>query len=135
MSTPRRMMQAVQWDGSDYPDCLSITQVEVRSHHRAGHWTSHWTGRLYAFEYPELTLSFAPDVFVDISEQVERKRQSLRCFQVHIDSNFKGDLETYESSFLGTNRYWGLESGALYAEAYKQVKIHEVHTKAVKHLL
>jgi len=34
-----------------------------------------------------------------------------------------------------TNRYWGLESGALYAEAYKQVKIHEVHTKAVKHLL
>jgi LmbE family N-acetylglucosaminyl deacetylase len=126
-----------------HPDLRTTGQAVIDSCFYAllvsGHWAerhpSHWTGRLYAFEYPELTLNFAPDVFVDISDQIEKKRTSLRCFQVHIDSNFKGSLDAYESCFLGTNRYWGLESGALYAEAYKQVKIHEVHTKAVKHLL
>jgi LmbE family N-acetylglucosaminyl deacetylase len=126
-----------------HPDLRTTGQAVIDSCFYAllvsGHWAerypSHWTGRLYAFEYPELTLNFAPDVFVDISDQIEKKRASLRCFQVHIDSNFKGDLEVYESCFLGTNRYWGLESGALYAEAYRQIKIHEVHTKAVKHLL
>jgi LmbE family N-acetylglucosaminyl deacetylase len=126
-----------------HPDLRTTGQAVVDSCFYAllvsGHWAarypSHWTGRLFAFEYPELSLHFVPDVFVDITDQLEKKRQSLRCFQVHIDSNFKGNLDIYDSCFLGTNRYWGLESGALYAEAYKQIKIHEVHTKAVRYLL
>ena len=130
------------WPQDSHPDLRVTGQAVIDCCFYAllvsGHWAekypSHWTDRLYAFEYPELSLNFVPDVFVDITDQLENKRQSLHCFQVHIDSNFKGNVEIFESCFLGTNRYWGLESGALYAEAYKQVKIHEVHTKAVKHL-
>jgi N-acetylglucosamine malate deacetylase 1 len=97
-------------------------------------FSSHWTGRLFAYEYPELSLGFSPNVFVDISNVVEKKRESILCFKVHLDSNFNSNEENFTSAFLSPNRYWGLQSGVLYAEPYQQIKIHEVHTKAVQYL-
>jgi N-acetylglucosamine malate deacetylase 1 len=104
----------------------------------SGRWVeelpSHWTSRAYGFEEPALTSDFNPSLFVDISDVVETKLKSVDCFAIHCESNFGGDYEKFHSSYLGPNRYWGIHSGVLYAEALQQIKTHEVQLKAVKYV-
>lgn len=104
----------------------------------SGRWVeelkSHWTSRAYGFEEPALTVGFDPTLFVDITDVVDVKLKSADCFAIHCESNFGGDYEKFHSSFMGPARYWGIHSGVLYAEAFQQIKTHEVMVKAVPYL-
>lgn len=105
----------------------------------SGRWVeelpSHWTSRAYGFEEPALTVGFEPTLFVDITDVVDVKLKSIDCFAIHCESNFGGDYEKFHSSYLGPARYWGIHSGVLYAEAFQQIKTHEVLLKAVPYLI
>jgi len=95
---------------------------------------SHWTSKMYGFQHPGLSLGFKPTTFVDISDVIEIKLKALDCFKIQIEANFGNDIEKWHSFVLGPNRYWGLESGVMYAEPFGQLEIHEVHNKAVSRL-
>lgn len=101
----------------------------------SGKWVeklpSHWTSKMYGFQHPGLSLGFKPTTFVDISNVIDIKIKALDCFKLQIEANFGNDLEKWRSFVLGPNRYWGLESGVMYAEPFGQLEIHEVHNKAV----
>ena len=60
----------------------------------------------------------------------ETKIKALDCFKIQIEANYDNDLEKWHSFILAPNRYWGLESGVMYAEPYGQLEIHEVHNQA-----
>jgi N-acetylglucosamine malate deacetylase 1 len=92
---------------------------------------SHWTSKLYGFQHPGLSVGFKPTTFVDISDVIDVKIQALSCFKIQIEANYGNDLEKWHSFVLSPNRYWGLESGVMYAEPFGQLEIHEVHNKAV----
>lgn len=100
----------------------------------SGPWSekypAHMMDRLYAFESPMLTVHFEPDTYVDISKAIEAKIKAIRCFDIHIKANNAGNAETKVSSVTGPNRRYGIESGVMYAEAFSQMKAHEVHTRA-----
>jgi LmbE family N-acetylglucosaminyl deacetylase len=131
------------WPNDTHPDFRETGQAAIDACFFAllvsGKWSqdrpSHWTGKAYAFEYPELSVGFEPSIFVDISDCIETKIKAIDCFAIHCEANFRGDYEKFHSSIIGPNRYWGLESGVTYAEPFAQVKIHEVHNKAGKYLL
>jgi hypothetical protein len=86
------------------------------------------------FEYPCLSVGFRADVLINIDSVMEKKAQSIRCFDAHIQANYAGNTDTYDSSILSPNRRWGLEAGCLYAEAYARIDVHEVHNKAVQYI-
>lgn len=131
------------WPKDTHPDFRETGTATVDSLFFAllvsGAWTerfpSHWTGKAYGFEYPGLSLDFTPTLLVDVTNVVETKVKSMDCFKIHVESNFGGDFDKYHSSILGPNRYWGIQSGVMYAEPYGQLHIHEVHNKAVSYLL
>jgi LmbE family N-acetylglucosaminyl deacetylase len=104
----------------------------------AGKWMerlpSHWTSKMYGFQHPGLSVGFKPTTFVDISDVIETKIKALDCFKLQIEANYGNDIEKWRSFVLGPNRYWGLESGVIYAEPFGQLEIHEVHNKAVRFL-
>ncbi|HHW47581.1 MAG TPA: PIG-L family deacetylase [Clostridiaceae bacterium] len=131
------------WPNDTHPDFretgLAVIDACFYALLVAGVWAekypSHMVSKLYSFETPMLSVGFEPDVFVDISDVVELKTKSMEIFKIHIDVNAKGSNEIWNSSVLGANRRWGTECGVMYAEPYKQIKIHEVHNRAVKCLL
>jgi LmbE family N-acetylglucosaminyl deacetylase len=104
----------------------------------AGRWVekypSHWTKKLYAFQHPGLSVNFKPTTFIDISDILDVKTRAMDCFKIQIECNFGNDLEKWHSFILGPNRYWGVESGCMYAEPYAQMEIHEVHNNASSYL-
>jgi LmbE family N-acetylglucosaminyl deacetylase len=82
-----------------------------------------------------LSIGFEPTTFVDITDCIEAKVKAIDCFAIHCEWHYGGDYERFRESYVSANRYWGLKSGVRYAEAFAQLKIHEVHNKAVTHLL
>jgi LmbE family N-acetylglucosaminyl deacetylase len=105
----------------------------------SGRWVeklpSHWTSKMYGFQHPGVSLGFKATTFVDISDVVETKIKAMDCFELQIEANFDNNIEKWRSFILAPNRYWGLESGVMYAEPYGQLEIHEVHNKAVEFLV
>ena len=105
----------------------------------AGRWMeklpSHWTSKMYGFQHPGLSLGFNPTTFVNISDVLVIKTKALDCFKIQIEANFGNDIEKWRSFILGPNRYWGLESGVMYAEPFGLLEIHEVHNKAMDFLV
>jgi LmbE family N-acetylglucosaminyl deacetylase len=103
-----------------------------------GRWAaelpSHWTSRAYAFEEPCLTVGFEPTTYVDVTNVLDVKLKSIDCFAIHCEANYGGDYEKFHSSYLGPARLHGMHSGVVYAEAFQQLKTHEVHTKALDYL-
>jgi LmbE family N-acetylglucosaminyl deacetylase len=100
----------------------------------AARYPCHWVSRMFAFEHPFLSINFDPDFFVDISDVLETKIEAVKCFKIHIDVNDAGLIERKVSAIVGPNRRWGLASGVMHAEAFRQVKIHERHLKAFDYL-
>jgi N-acetylglucosamine malate deacetylase 1 len=96
---------------------------------------SHWTSKAYAFEHPGLSVDFRPSLFVDISKSIEVKKKAIECFKIQIKANYGNDLDRWTNWILSPNRYWGIESGCTFAEAFAQIKIHEVHNKSVEYLI
>jgi LmbE family N-acetylglucosaminyl deacetylase len=131
------------WPKDTHPDFHETGQAAVDSCFFAllvsGKWiekhTSHWTSRAYGFQYPGLSVGFKPSLLVDVTEVLQIKIKAMDVFKIHVEANFGGDFEKYRSSILGPSRYWGVESGVMYAEPYARIDIHEVHNKAVKHLI
>jgi len=130
------------WKENTHPDFTNTSLATIDACMWAllvqGPWAadlpSHNVGRLYAFEHPVLTVDYEPDTFVDISDVVDIKAQAIKCFKVHIDVIDEGVVERKVSAILGPNRRWGLESGVMYAEPFRQVRIQERHIKALSYL-
>lgn len=80
---------------------------------------------IYSFEVPSSTewaypLSFAPDVFFDITETVDLKIKAI--------SSYKSELREFPHprSIKGLElnaQVWGMKAGVRYAEAFKAVRI------------
>lgn len=100
----------------------------------SGHWTrtkSHWVSKLYGFPHTGLSYDFRATHYVDVTDVLDRKLESVDCFAIHKRANFGDDVDLFRSHTLAPNRVWGIESGVDYAEAYGQLPLHEVHNKAV----
>ena len=130
------------WPNDTHPDFretgLAVIDACFFALVAAGKWAqkykAHWINRLYAFEAPKLSVGFEPDYFVDITSSMDKKIEALKVFKVHYDANFGGNAENWCSEVTGANRRWGAESGVLYAEPYRQLKVHEIHNKAFNYI-
>ena len=130
------------WPNDTHPDLRETANAVVDACFMAqlttGVWSekypAHTVQHAYAFEAPKLSVDFVPDTFVDITEYKALKLQALEVFKVHYDAIFGGDMDQWCEEVLGSNRRWGAESGCLYAEPYRKLRIAELHMKAQKYL-
>lgn len=130
------------WPNDTLSDLLETGMAAVDAAFNAplvsGRWVeklpSHWTSKMYGFQHPGLSVGFKPTTFVNISDVIKIKTEAIDGFKILIEANFGIDIEKWRSFILSPNRYWGLESGVMYAEPFGLLEIHEVHNKAVDFL-
>ncbi len=86
----------------------------------------HEVKKVYTFAI-RTAIDFAPDTFIDISRVMDRKFEGIACLnsvvrELKIFTGSKDEPERWKEKILGTDLYWGQESGTRYAEAFKQWK-------------
>jgi LmbE family N-acetylglucosaminyl deacetylase len=77
------------------------------------------TNLLLYFMSEEFTLgqlTWGPDIFIDITDEIQRVHQCMRIFRAHTGDPCPSLLREYR---LVPRRFWGVISGAVYAEAFK----------------
>lgn len=80
---------------------------------------------IYSFEIPSNTewnypMSFVPDVFFDISQDIDKKIEALKKYKYEVkDFSHPRSLEGIK---LIANQ-WGMKVGLKYAEAFKNIRI------------
>ena len=68
---------------------------------------------------PGVEPAFVPELFVDVSDQIEKKRQALDCYASQIHTAPSRSVE----ACMALARFRGSQNGFTYAEAYKVVRI------------
>ena len=68
---------------------------------------------------PGIEPAFAPELFIDISDQIEKKRQALDCYASQIHNAPSRSID----ACMALARFRGSQNGFTYAEAYKVVRI------------
>ena len=89
--------------GKEYPNC--VLAYETLSE-------THWN-------VPGIEPSFAPAVFIDISDQIEIKKKALNCYVSQISAAPSRSIEAVDA--LG--KFRGSQNGCSYAEAFKLVRL------------
>ncbi|MCS6847782.1 MAG: PIG-L deacetylase family protein [Anaerolineae bacterium] len=97
----------------------------------------HAVKRVFTFALPS-AIDFAPTLFVNITEVVDAKRQAMTCYPTilaELHTLYAGkDSDDWMNVVLAPNMFWGQESGVLYAEAFKEVKVPGLPRRAIRHL-
>lgn len=62
--------------------------------------------------------AFNGNFYVDISGQIEKKKQSLECYSVEI----KNRSREWMNTFIDQNRSWGFSIGGAYAELFEVIR-------------
>lgn len=94
----------------------------------------HMVGKIYTFEVPSTSVKFEPDIFIDITDVMETKIKAAKCHKSMIEAFAAGSVEAWISGIRGSNRYWGMKSKAIYAEAFKEVNVPFAGRKAIRYL-
>lgn len=71
------------------------------------------------------------EAMTDQVSQVELARINIR---EGVDVIDEGTLERKVSAIVGSNRCWGLQSGVMYAEPFRQIRIQERHSTTLAYL-
>lgn len=94
---------------------------DFQSDHLASHKISKIASRhcnnLFMFQSNPYITHYAPDFFIDISDYVEKKRQSLGCYDP--EQNIQGRLFDV---VIQRNEVWGYGNKVKYAEGFEIVK-------------
>lgn len=119
------------WPQDAHPDVRNAGQaaidaclISVLGYLKTEH-PAHEIKKVYTFTI-RTGIDFHPDVFVDISDVMEKKFDGIACFDMVVrEMKFftdKDDPDRWKEKILAADMYWGLESGVRYAEPFKQVK-------------
>lgn len=68
---------------------------------------------------PGIEPAFTPELFIDISAQIEKKREALDCYASQVHTAPSRSVE----ACMALARFRGSQNGFTYAEAYKVVRI------------
>lgn len=68
---------------------------------------------------PGVEAAFVPELFIDISHHVARKREALSCYASQINEAPSRSIEACEA----LSRFRGSQNGCIHAEAFKVVRI------------
>ena len=68
---------------------------------------------------PGIEPAFIPDFFIDITKNVEQKKEALNCYQSQIKNNTTRSIE----ACMALAKFRGSQNGCGYAEAFKVIRI------------
>jgi len=91
----------------------------------------HMVKKIYTFEVESTSIDFEPDIFIDITNVIDKKIEASKCHRSMIEVF---GIEVWTSGVQGRNRYWGLKSRVMYAEAFKEVDVPFMGKKAIEYL-
>jgi len=94
----------------------------------------HMVEKIYTFEVPSTCVSFEPNIIVDISDVINKKIEAAKCHKSMIEAFGGASSERWVTMVQGMNRYWGLKSRVMYAEAFKEVTVPFAGLKAIEYL-
>ncbi|MEM2111101.1 MAG: PIG-L deacetylase family protein [Candidatus Bathyarchaeia archaeon] len=83
----------------------------------------HAVRKVYTFGVPAGSVEFHPDIFVDISDVIEKKVAAAKCHKTMIEAFYNGDADKWTEGIYIENAFWGKESRVKYAEAFKEVNV------------
>jgi len=88
-----------------------------------------WPPRLFSYWSIHLRIHPKPSFVLDISDQIDRKMEAVRCFESQVMTNRSQDHPTILDDIRDRARYWGWTIGKSYAEPFfcrEEIGIHSL---------
>lgn len=91
---------------------------------------SHLVKSVYTYGLPGYSLAFVPEIYLDITDVIERKIKAICCHETTM-KHIGWSKERWVNTWLSLDRVYGISSGVQYAEGFRQFWSSHIGRRAV----
>ena len=93
----------------------------------------HLVKSVYTYGLPGYSVTFVPEIYLDITDVFERKTRAICCYETTM-KHIGWSKERWVDTWLSLDRVYGISSGVQYAEGFRQFWSSHIGRRAVRQL-